>query len=486
MAVAVGTFASVVDHGSATVALPSIAEHFETDLPSAQWVLIGYALTISALLLPMGRLADLIGLKRVYVAGFVVFVVGAALAGTSTNMTSLVVFRLLQGAGAAMTQGTGMAVVVAAFPGSERGKALGLTMSVVGTGAVFGPVMGGMLVEVLDWRWVFFAACGLGVVSILVALPILDSRRISDDPDNDEAVQFDWPGAALSAAALVTFLLGMTAGPQVGWTSPLIVAAMVSFVSLLGSFIWWELHTSAPMLDMRLFQRRLFSFGVAAGFLNFLGMSSVRFLMPFYLQLVLGYTPARVGLIIVPGAASMIVMAPLSGRLSDRYGWRSFTVGGMLVSAAGLFLLSTLRVDSHYGLAMAGIMLQSTGSGIFNGPNNSSILSVVESSRYGVVSGFLNLVRNSANISSIALVTAIVTATMASMGHLPNLSAVKEASGTDVVQAFTSGLRTAYLTMGSVVVVGAAASLVKGFRRKSGLAEVHPREDAHRRLSDTF
>jgi hypothetical protein len=134
---------------------------------------------------------------------------------------------------------------------------------------------------------------------------------------------------------------------------------------------------------------------------------------------------------------------------------------------------------------MAGIMLQSTGSGIFNGPNNSSILSVVESNRYGIVSGFLNLVRNSANISSIALVTAIVTATMTSMGQLPDLSAVKEATGTEVVQAFTSGLQTAYLTMGSVVVVGAAASLVKGFRRKGGLSEAPPLKDVHRRLSDT-
>jgi len=156
-AIAIGSFANVMDYGSTNVALPSIATNFGSDLPTVQWVVIGYLLTISALLLPMGRLADLLGRKEVYITGSLIFVFGAVLAGFSPNLTILVLSRLLQGVGAAMTQGTGMAIITSMFPSHERGKALGLIMTVVGTGAVAGPAVGGFEVNALDWRWVFFS-----------------------------------------------------------------------------------------------------------------------------------------------------------------------------------------------------------------------------------------------------------------------------------------------------------------------------------------
>ena len=463
MALAVGSFASVVDHGSVTVALPSIADHFRTDLPTTQWVVIGYALSISALLLPMGRLSDIVGRKRVYVAGFIIFVVGGTLAGSSTSVLALILSKVFQGFGAAMTQATSMAMVISAFSSSERGKALGLQLSVVGAGGVMGPGLGGFLISALGWRWVFFNSVLLGLVALALGLIILDGRRDAQGPGRGPT--FDWLGAALSTGALVSFLLGLTAGSRIGWTSPIIVATMASFLGMLAAFVWWELHTSAPMMDLRLFKRRLFSLGMGAGFLSFLGSSSVRFLMPFYLQAVLGYSPARMGMIIVPMALSMSLTGPLGGRLSDRYGWRTFKVAGLMLSATGLFLLATVSERSPLGLVMAAMILQSSGIGLFNAPNNSSILSVVEQSKYGVVSGFLQLVRNSANVTSIALVTVIVTATMASMGHPPSLAAVSEVGGEGIREAFTSGMRTAYLTMGSIMVVAVAASLFRGGER---------------------
>ena len=162
-AIAIGSFANVMDHGSTNVALPSIASNFGSDLPTVQWVVIGYLLTISALLLPMGRLADLVGRKEVYITGSLIFVLGAVLAGFSPNLTTLLLSRLLQGVGAAMTQGTGMAIITSMFPSRERGKALGLIMTVVGTGAVAGPAVGGFVVDALDWRWVFFFNAPLGL-----------------------------------------------------------------------------------------------------------------------------------------------------------------------------------------------------------------------------------------------------------------------------------------------------------------------------------
>ncbi len=460
-ALAIGLFTSVADHGSVSVALPTISEHFGADLPTTQWVVIGYTLTISALLLPMGRLADIAGRKRVYLLGFLIFVVSGVAAGLSPNISVMIVARLAQGVGAAMTQGTSMAMIVASFPSQERGRALGLQMSIVGLGGVGGPAVGGLLVGELGWEWAFFGTAIMGVVAILAALVVVDPARSGAAADRSGA-RFDWAGAGLSAGALIVFLMAMTWAPRLGYGNPVIAGSFAVFAAFLAVFIVHELRSSSPMMDVRLFKRRLFSLGVIASFLNFLGSNSSRFLMPFYLQAVLGLNPTQVGLVIVPGAVCMMIVGPISGRLSDRFGWRWFTVGGMLLAISGLLILATLQPDSSIALAMAGMIMQTAGVGVFNAPNNSSILSAVEPSKYGVISGFLNLVRNSGSLCSIAVATAIVTATMGSMGFEPSLAAVSAEGGEGLLAAFTSGLRIAFVAMAGVMAVGLIASAMKG------------------------
>ena len=444
-AMAIGTFASVVDHGSVGVALPSIAGHFQTDIPSVQWLVIGYAMTIIALLLPMGRLADLISSKRVYIIGCGVFVVGSIAAGASTELPVLILSRIAQGTGAAMTQGTGMAIVIGAFPSSERGKAIGMIMTMVGTGAVTGPALGGFLVDAFGWRAVFFATVPLVLASAALSLLVLsnqsEARRVGQS-------RFDWLGAVLSSAALLTFLLGISNAHRVGWTAPPILIAAVGFVTLLAAFIWWELRCGSPMLELRLFQRRNFAQGTAANFLTFMGSSAVLFMTPFYLQNVLGYSPSVAGLAVVPGATCMALLGPLSGRLSDRFGWRPFTVGGLAFSLTGIAMLSQLSPDSPLLQVIGALMLTNSGMGTFYSPNSSSILSAVERERHGVISALLNLIRNGGNVISVAVATAIVTATMGSMGYEPSLDAVRNAGGVSGVgAAFTAGLKYAFFTM---------------------------------------
>ncbi|HAE32457.1 MAG TPA: hypothetical protein DCF86_01320, partial [Dehalococcoidia bacterium] len=239
-AVSIGLFSSVFDHGSLSVALPSIADHFHTDLPTTQWVVIGYGLTIAALLLPMGRLSDLLGRKRIYVVGFVIFILGGLLAGSSVHVYQLIGSKLVQGAGSAMTQGTSMAMVIAAFGERDRGKALGLTMSVVGAGAVVGPAIGGFLVDYLGWQSVLYTTAGLGLLSLLVAIVILDPVRSGGGEHQNDV--FDWVGAALSAIALVSLLLAMTLGSRINWVSPVVFVALFWFIGSLAFFIWWELR----------------------------------------------------------------------------------------------------------------------------------------------------------------------------------------------------------------------------------------------------
>ena len=234
-----------------------------------------------------------------------------------------------------------------------------------------------------------------------------------------------------------------------------------SFVVLLGTFIWWELRTTGPLLDLRLFQRNVFALGVSAHFLLFLGSSAALFLTPFYLQVVLGYTPRETGLILVPNAVCMALLGPLSGHLSDRCGWRRFTVGGLVLSTTALFLLSRLTEGSSLAQVMLALMLQSSGMGVFYSPSSSSILSAVGKERYGVIVGFLNLIRNAANVTSVAMAAAIVTATMGAMGYEPSLDAVRGGSGAAVSYAFTLGLRYAYLTMMGLLLVAMAVSVLQ-------------------------
>lgn len=471
--IAIGTFLSVIDHGSVMVALPSIESHFGTDLPTVQWVVLGYTLTISVLLLPMGRLGDIIGRKPVYITGFTVFALAAALAGASINLPMLITAKVLQGAGSAMIQGNAMAMIISTFPGRERGKALGTHLSVVGIGAIAGPALGGLLVSTFGWRSVFLVNVLVGLLTIAAAVVILDQHRLSQETQEGQRPKFDWLGAALSGAALLVFLLVMSNGYRVGWASVPIVVGLLAFVVLLVVFIWWELRTPSPMLELRLFKRRLVAFGVSAGWVAFLGGSSVYFMMPFYLQRVLGYSPRESGLIVIPGALCLIIVGSLSGRLSDRFGWRRFNLGGLTLAAIALFILST-RLTEHSSLALVipTLMLLSCGTGLFNTPNNSSILSAVERSRYGVVSSLTQLMRNTANVTSVSLATTIVVTTMASQGFEPSLGTVSAEGGTAVARAFVSGLHRAFLILGSLLLVGIVLSYFKGERVKEIAAPV--------------
>ena len=458
-ALAIGLFASVVDHGSVIVALPSIAEDLRIELPSVQWVVIGFALVISALLLPMGRMADIIGQKRVYILGSVILVVGAAAAGFSPNLATLLLARILQGVGAAMTQGTGMAIMTSVFPSHERGRAVGLLMTTVGVGAVVGPAIGGLVVDFIHWRAVFFLNIPLGLLGVAVTLAVL--RRWESDRAS-KGSSFDWTGAFLSTGVLVALLLGLTLAVSRGWTSVPILVAFVLSASMFIGFIWWELRAPVPMFDLRFFRDRVFSCGVAAAFLTFLGQSAVLFLMPFYIQNVLGFSPKIAGLVVMPGALCMAILGAVSGTLSDKFGWRWFTVGGMASSTVGLIILSRVTETSHLYEVIPGLILISGGMGTFYSPNSSSVLSAVGRESYGVVAGFLNLVRNSANVMSLAIATTIVTITMGSLGFEPSLEAVRNDAVEGVRGAFAVGMRYAFYVLITLVIASMTISFLQG------------------------
>ena len=457
-AIAIGGFTYTVVELGVVVALPTIASHFKTDLPTVQWAIAGYALTISALLLPMGRLADIVGLRNVYLGGLAIFVLASALGGLATNMITLVSAAVAQGLGAAMTQGTGRAMAISIFPANERGKVLGAQMSVIGSGVIAGPALGGIVVELLDWRWVFFIGALAGLASLAAVLLFVERFNGTEDAGR---AGFDWLGAGLSAGVMVLFLVAIGNAQQIGWLHPFIVTAIPVAMMLMGGFIWWELRVHGPMLDLRLFKNAMFALGVAAASTSFLGIYSMFFLMPFYLQGVLRYSPLDAGLIMMSFPLVMIIVGPISGRLSDRYGTRAFKVTGMCLTALGLLLFSRLTETSSLALLIPGMIAIGLGLGLFGSPNVSSILSTVAPSRYGVVSGLLAMFRNSFSVVGIVMATAIVTAAMAAKGYPASLDAVSDTVDRGALLAFASGMRLDFLIMGCLLLAGAAMSIVK-------------------------
>ena len=254
--IAIGLFLTVLDQSGVNIALPRIAEEFDADIPTVQWISLSYVLSTSATLMPLGRLSDILGRKLVYVTGFFVFVGAAAMAGSADTFMVIIIAKVIQGVGSAAIQANGMAMITQVFPERERGRALGLYMTIIGTGAITGPVVGGLLVTQFGWRYVFFASVPIGIIAITAALAVLRGGR-AGGPDGARQ-RFDWAGAALSSAALVSFLLGITNAHELGWLSPPIVLAIGLALSLAAAFIWWERRIDHPMLDLDFFRVRAF------------------------------------------------------------------------------------------------------------------------------------------------------------------------------------------------------------------------------------
>ena len=472
-AVAVAMFLTVMDQTSVNIALPRIADHFGADLPTVQWITLSYVLSTSAMVMPLGRISDMMGRKRVVITGFLIFMGAAALGGTAQAFPMILVAKIIQGVGAAAIQANGMAMVIEAFPQRERGKATGMYMTIIGTGSISGPIIGGFLVSSLGWRSVFFTAIPVGFIALLAAIVVLKGRNATMQ-GGSQIASFDLGGASLSSAATISLLLVITNAHRLGLTSPYIIAGFTIAVVLIAGFIWWELRAKDPMLDLSFFRSTVFSLGVSARFLSFLGGSSVFFLMPFYLIQGLGYPANRAGLLMVPGSLSMAIMGPISGRLSDKIGTRWLTVAGMALSASAMFTFSRLTVDFSPIHVVMGMILSGCGMGMFNSTNTSAVMSSLVNPKFGIVSGFLNLTRTSANLTGVALATTIVTITMGSLGYEPSLSAMSSEEGEGVTAAFVSGVNRAYLVGAGYVLIAMVLSAIRSEPRPSSQPSSEP------------
>jgi EmrB/QacA subfamily drug resistance transporter len=400
-AAALGIFLATIDGSIVNIALPTLVRSFGTDFSTVEWVVLAYMLSLAVLLLGVGRLADMKGKKRIYTAGFVVFTAGSVLCGLSPTIHWLIGARVLQGAGGAMILGLGMAVVTEAFPPNERGKALGISGAMASLGIVTGPTLGGLLLSVLSWHWIFFVNLPVGILGTLLVVRFVPSIR----PTGGQ--RFDFAGGLTLLAALLSLLLALSLSQGSGFTNPVVLALLGACAGSLLLFIWIERRADQPMVDLRLFRNRLFSISLVTALITFIAMAGTTILMPFYLQGVLGFDTRQAGLLlaVVPLVAGLT--APISGNLSDRLGVRPITMVGLAVMLGGFLAVSTLGTQTTalgYALRFIPVGL---GLGIFQSPNNSAIMGAAPRGRLGIVSGMLALNRALGQTIGLALLGAV-------------------------------------------------------------------------------
>jgi len=429
-AVGMGVFLGTIDSSIVNVALPTLERTFGTEFAIVQWVTLAYLLTVTTLMLGMGRLGDMIGKKPVYATGFVIFTLGSLLCGIAPSIYLLITFRVLQAFGASMMT-LGMAIITEAFPAQERGKALGISGSLVSIGIITGPVVGGLILSAVSWRWIFYVNLPIGIIGTWMVL------RYVPEPRTTTRERFDFLGAGAMFVALCALLLGLSIGQNTGFTAAIpIVLFGISLASLIG-FILIELRSTYPMIDLAMFRNRLFDVNLITGLLSFITIAGPLLLMPFYLENIMGYPPSMVGLFMTVTPILMGVTAPLAGSLSDRIGTRPVTVAGLAILACGYAVLTTLNTETSALGYILRFLPIGVGMGIFQSPNNSAILGSVPRTRLGIASGLLATSRTLGQTTGIAVLGAFWAGRVATyFGGMPQGGATS-APGTVQVAALS-------------------------------------------------
>jgi EmrB/QacA subfamily drug resistance transporter len=454
--VSLGSLMATLDGSIVNIALPAIQTDFHVDLTTIEWVVVAYLLVVGSLLLPFGRLGEVLTFKRVYLVGFAIFTLASICCGVSPDTAALVAFRVIQGIGAAMLMAMGPAIVAHTFHDRERGRALGLNGISVAIGLSLGPALGGILTQVASWHAIFLINAPIGLLAILWAYRILPT----EEPGKDQS--FDVRGAALSGVALFALLLALSDGQEWGWTSPAIVGLFAAFIVLGAAFLMTERRAIQPMIDLALFRIRPFTAGLASVVVAFAGLFTATFLLPFLLEQGRGFSPIEAGLLLTPVPLTMAIVAPLSGMASDRFGPRLLASTGMALMVLGLLSLTQLAVDFSLPDLVWRLVLLGIGQGMFMSPNSSAVLGSVPRPRVGTASGTLAQMRVNGQALGIALSGAIVATRLpihlGNLGGGPATAAVRSA-------ALAGAIHDAFVVAALVCSLGIVTSLIRGSSR---------------------
>ncbi|MFE4104950.1 MFS transporter [Almyronema epifaneia] len=448
LGIGLGVLMFTLDTSIVNVALPTFVRVFETQFSTVQWVVLSYLLVINALVLGAARWGDLIGKKPLYLGGLVVFTISSGLCGLSPSVGWLIAFRSLQGAGAVMISALGAAIITEIFPRQERGRALGIIGAVVSLGIALGPTVGGLLLDWTGWRMIFWVNLPVGLFASLVI-----ARSLPSVSQPTQHQRFDWLGALLLTGVLIAFSVGMTEGQEQGFDQLLPWALLVITVVGLLLFLWVETKTPNPIVDLALFRNQYFSLSLLAGVLVFIVIAGTIFILPFYLELVLGYRPRHVGLLLAVSPVLGGLVAPLSGYLSDRLGSRPISLMGLGLMTVGSLLISTFGAElTDWGYIWR-VAPFGVGLGMFQSPNNSAIMGEAPPERIGIASGLLSLSRTLGQTTGLSLMATLFA--LVTLAHT-DATEVTQATATAIVMGVQWTFRA-----GALVLVAGAAILAK-------------------------
>ena len=408
--VCLGQFMGALDARSIIVALPTMSVHFGTAMATIQWIPLAYQLTMIGLVLSLGRLGDRIGRKRIYGLGYLIFAVGSAGCGLSTLLAQIIVFRVLEGIGGAMVLANGRAIVSAVYAREGRGKALGVASMAFHLGYIVGPSLGGLLVDLVGWRWIFFVNLPVALVAAVMAWKALP-ETVTERSD----YTIDPVGMITLLGTVVSLILGLQQIAKAGWNL-FAVTSFSSFFLFLGLLLYFERRVTAPLLELGLFRARLFTSGIVSLFFVSLCQTATFFLLPFYLQGILDFSATRVGIALIFFSVVIVFMAPVGGWLSDRLGSRLLCTMGSVGTVLSIFLVSHLDGDSGMFSIMVPLIVMGFGWSFFQSPNLSAIFSAVSADKLGAVSGVTLLAANVGNGVGVSMASLLFGLWLSSYG----------------------------------------------------------------------
>ncbi|MGO9903623.1 MAG: DHA2 family efflux MFS transporter permease subunit [Solirubrobacteraceae bacterium] len=401
--VSIGLFMVVLDNLVVNVALPSIHRDLGASIQALEWVVNAYVLAYAVLLLTGAALGDRFGRKRMFIAGISLFTLSSAAAALAPSIGLLIAARAAQGVGAAIVTPLTLTLLAYAFPPERRGIALGVWSGISGTAVALGPLVGGAVIQAANWHWIFWINVPIGLVLIpLAAIRLTESRGA--------ARRLDLPGVALASSGLFGIVFGLVQSQSQGWTSPEVVIALATGVVLVLAFIAHELRTAEPMLPMSFFARRSFAVTNVVSLAMYFGMFGSIFFLSQFLQNVLHNTPLQAGVKLLVWTGATMVVSPLAGFFSERYGSRPFLVAGLALQALALGWLATIAsVNQSYASMVLPFILAGVGMGLVFAPSASAVLASVRTDQTGQASGATNAIRELGGTLGIAVLATVFT-----------------------------------------------------------------------------
>ncbi|MFT8315530.1 MAG: MFS transporter [Clostridium sp.] len=449
-------FMGNLDSSIVNIALPMMSRHLGVEINSIQWVVTSYLIVISAFVLIFGKLSDKFGKVIIFNYGFLIFGLGSFLCTISQSLSFLVFSRIVQAVGAAMYMSANQSIIAVVFPQNERGRALGLLGSTVAIGTMLGPALGGIMVQLFNWQSIFIINIPISIFAFIAGKLILPKEKI-----NKSASAFDLKGAILFMVFIVALFWALLSGEDLRWSNGKIIISLIISILCGLSFYFTEKKVEDPVVDLSMFQNKLFDISILCAFISFAVLFCVNIIQPFYLQDAMKISPATSGLLMMAVPISIAVVAPISGYLSDRLSGEILTVLGLLTMSIGLFTMSLLSLNSNYIYITFSIAIIGIGNGLFQAPNNAIVMSLVSKDKLGVVGSINALVRNMGMVSGITFSVALLYNRMSSkIGH----RVTGYVSGRPDI--FIYAMKIVYIAAGCICILGMTLTIMRIVKEK--------------------